>query len=398
MNHFKPAADYFQRITHLEYGESGIRSRKIFSIAVLPGDGIGPEVTSQAIKVLDAIAERFGHKFNYIEALVGAAAIEDTGNPLPDTTIEVCKKSDAILFGVIGHPKYDNDITATVRPDQGLFKLRKTLGLFANIRPVSTYRSLHYLSPLKTSLLENVDFVIYRELSGGIYSGEKKTNEDQTRAFDGCEYTKPEIERIAHLAFKAAVQRRNKLTLVDKANVLETSKLWRRVVSEIALQYPSVKVDYLYVDNASRQLILNPKQFDVILTDNLFGDMLNDEARAITGSLGLLPSASAGDANAMFGPVHGSYPQAAGKDIVNPVGAILSAAMLLDYLKLPKEAAVVRDAVEWTIQNMFVTKDIDPINFYFTSTISELITEYVQGRVTGGFNQENIELRKSTII
>jgi 3-isopropylmalate dehydrogenase len=317
---------------------------------------------------------------------------------LPDETIEICKKSDAILFGAIGHPKYDNDPTARVRPEQGLLKLRKSLQLFANIRPINTYPSLHHLSPLKSKQLQDVDFVIYRELTGGIYFGEKKTNEDQSWASDGCEYTKEEIERIAHEAFKAAMQRRKKLTLVDKSNVLETSRLWRKVVKDIAPQYPLVAVDFLYVDNAAMQIIVNPKQFDVLLTENLFGDILSDEASVISGSLGLLPSASIGVYTAMFEPIHGSYPQAAGKDIANPLGSILSAAMMLDYLQLPNEAAIVRAAVEWTIQNLFVTKDIDPINFYFTSTIGELIGEYLHGRVSNVFNQENIELRKSTII
>jgi len=279
-----------------------------------------------------------------------------------------------------------------------LLKLRKSLQLFANIRPINAYASLHHLSPLKSKQLKDVDFVIYRELTGGIYFGEKKTNEDQSWASDTCEYTRQEIERIAHEAFKAAMQRRRKLTLVDKSNVLETSRLWRKVVKDIAHQYPKVTVDFLFVDNAAMQIIINPKQFDVLLTENLFGDILSDEASVICGSLGLLPSASIGFTTALFEPIHGSYPQAAGKDIANPLGSILSTAMMLDYLQLPREAAIVRAAVEWTIQNMFVTKDIDPINFYFTSTIGELISEFVNGRVSGVFNQENIELRKSTII
>lgn len=369
-----------------------------FSIAVIPGDGIGPEVTAQSVKVLDAIAATFNHTFNYSYCLMGAVAIDDCGQPLPNATIEVCLHSDAILFGAIGHPKYDNDPSAAVRPEQGLLKLRKTLQLFSNIRPINTYKKLHHLSPLKSKLLHDVDFVIYRELTGGIYFGEKKKNEEQTWAADGCEYTLVEIERIAHQAFKAAMQRRKKLTLVDKANVLETSRLWRKVVKDIAIKYPEVAVDFLFVDNAAMQIIINPKQFDVILTENLFGDILSDEASVISGSLGLLPSASVGVSTAMFEPIHGSYPQAAGKDIANPLGSILSAAMMLDYLKLHKEARLIRDAVEWTIENLFVTKDIDPINFYFTSTIGELITEYIHGRVSGVFNQENVELRKSTII
>ena len=373
-------------------------SGKHFSITVIPGDGIGPEVTQQAVHVLNAIGQRFGHHFEYTYCLMGAVAIDATGNPLPDETIASCMQSDAVLFGAIGHPRYDNDPSAKVRPEQGLLKLRKALQLYANIRPITTYPSLHHLSPLKKKQLEEVDFVIYRELTGGIYFGAKKTNEEQSWAADDCEYTKAEIERIAHPAFRAAMQRRKKLTLVDKANVLETSRLWRKVVKEIAPQYPEVEVDFLFVDNAAMQIILNPKQFDVILTENLFGDIISDEASVISGSLGLLPSASVGESTALFEPIHGSYPQAAGKDIANPLGSILSAAMLLDHLQLHQEATLVREAAGWTIQNMFVTKDIDPVNFYFTSTVGELIGEYVQGRVSGVFNQENIELRKSTII
>lgn len=368
------------------------------NIAVINGDGIGPEVTQQSIKVLDAVAEQFGHEFTYTHCLMGAVAIDATGSPLPDETIEICLNSDAILFGAIGHPRYDNDPTAKVRPEQGLLKLRKSLQLFANIRPIATYAALHHLSPLKTKQLEGVDFIIFRELTGGIYFGKKETNDDQTWASDECSYSKSEIERVSHQAFKYAQQRRKKLTLVDKANVLETSRLWRKVVQEIAQQYPDVKVDFLFVDNAAMQIILNPKQFDVILTENMFGDIISDEASVITGSLGLLPSASVGNTTALFEPIHGSYPQAAGKDIANPLGSILSAAMMLDYFGLQKEAGLVREAVDWTLQNGFVTKDIDPVNFYFTSTIGELISDYVADRIPGRVNKNNIELRKSTII
>ena len=250
-------------------------------IAVINGDGIGPEVTRQSIKVLDAVAEKFDHEFEYKHCLMGAVAIDATGNPLPDETIEICLDSDAILFGAIGHPKYDNDPTAKVRPEQGLLKLRKSLQLFANIRPINTYPALHHLSPLKSKQLEAVDFVIFRELTGGIYFGRKETNEDQSWASDECSYSKIEIERVSHLAFKYAQQRRKKLTLVDKANVLETSRLWRKVVQDIAPQYADVKVDFLFVDNAAMQIILNPKQFDVILTENMFGDIISDEASVI---------------------------------------------------------------------------------------------------------------------
>lgn len=369
-----------------------------FSIAVILGDGIGPEVTRQSIKVLNAVSEKFGHEFHYTYGLMGADAIDKTGNPLPDETLEICVNSDAILFGAIGHPKYDNDPSAKVRPEQGLLKLRKSLGLFANIRPVTTFPSLHHLSPLKPKQLEGVDFVVYRELTGGIYFGKKELNAEGTEASDLCIYNKTEIERIAHLAFKAAQQRRNKLTLVDKANVLETSRLWRKVVHEVAKIYSDVTVDYMFVDNASMQIIVNPKQFDVILTENMFGDIISDEASVISGSLGMLPSASVGGHAALFEPIHGSYPQAAGKDIANPTGSILSVALLLDHLKMYAEAALVREAVAWALESKFVTKDIDPINYYFTSTIGDLISDYVAGRLANNINQGNIELRKSTLI
>lgn len=367
-------------------------------IAVINGDGIGPEVTAQAIKVLNAVAERFGHKFRYSYGLMGADAIDRTGNPLPDATLDLCMQSDAILFGAIGHPKFDNDPTAKVRPEQGLLKLRKSLQLFANIRPVNTYSSLHHLSPLKKDRLENVDFVIYRELTGGIYFGKKETAVDGSEASDLCVYNRSEIERIAHLAFQVAQKRKKKLTLVDKANVLETSRLWRKVVQEVAPSYPDVKVDFLFVDNAAMQIIVNPAQFDVVLTENMFGDILSDEASVIAGSLGMLPSASVGTHTAMFEPIHGSYPQAAGKDIANPIGSILSAAMLLDYFNLYEEATSVRQAVKWALDTKFVTKDIDPINYYFTSTVGDLISDYVAGRVPNDINQMNVELRKSTLI
>jgi 3-isopropylmalate dehydrogenase len=368
------------------------------NIVIIEGDGIGPEVTRQSIKVLNAVAERFGHTFDYTYHLMGAVAIDETGDPLPVETIEACLNADAILFGAIGHPKYDNDPTAKVRPEQGLLKLRKSLQLFANIRPVSTYPSLHHLSPLKTRNIENVDFVIFREFTGGIYFGKKELNDEGTQASDNCIYSREEIERISRLAFQYAEQRKKKLTLVDKANVLETSRLWRKVVQQLAKEYAQVKVDYMFVDNAAMQIIVNPKQFDVILTENMFGDIISDEASVISGSLGLLPSASVGNSVALFEPIHGSYPQAAGKDIANPVGSVLSAAMMLDYFALNEEAALVREAVNWTLQNGFITKDIDSVNFYFTSTIGDLISDYVSAKVPGSIKKENIELRKSTII
>ena len=371
---------------------------KKINIAVIEGDGIGPEVTRQSVKVLNTIAEQFGHEFSYQYCLLGADAIDKTGTPLPQETIDICLDSDAILFGAIGHPKYDNDPSAKVRPEQGLLGIRKALQLYANIRPITTYASLHHLSPLKTKNIEGVDFIIFRELTGGIYFGKKEINEEQTVASDDCVYTKEEIERITHLAFQSAQKRNKKLTLVDKANVLETSRLWRKVVKDLAPQYADVALDFLFVDNAAMQIILNPKQFDVILTENMFGDIISDEASVISGSLGLLPSASIGYKTALFEPIHGSYPQAAGKDIANPIGSILSSAMLLDYFGLTEEATLIRTAVEWTLQNKFVTKDIEPINFYFTSTIGEMISDYIGNKIPGRINKENIELRKSTII
>lgn len=367
-------------------------------ITVIEGDGIGPEVTRQAIRVLNAVAQHFGHEFTYQYELMGADAIDKTGSPLPDATIESCLNSDAILFGAIGHPKYDHDPAAKVRPEQGLLKLRKSLQLFANIRPVSTYPALEHLAPLKAEKLEGVDFVIFRELTGGIYFGKKELSSDGTRASDDCVYTREEIERVAHLAFQYAQKRKKKLTLVDKANVLETSRLWRKVVQELMPQYTDVAVDFLFVDNAAMQIILNPKQFDVVLTENMFGDIISDEASVLCGSLGLLPSASIGTGATLFEPIHGSYPQAAGKDIANPLGSILSAAMMLEHFGLSDEAQQVRDGVNWTLQHGFVTKDLDAINFYFTSTIGELISEYVSGKFPASIKKENIELRKSTII
>jgi 3-isopropylmalate dehydrogenase len=367
-------------------------------ITVIHGDGIGPEVTAQAVRVLDTIAKEYGHVFEYDYQLMGASAIDTTGNPLPESTIASCLEADAVLFGAIGHPKYDNDPNAKVRPEQGLLKLRKVLQLYANIRPVSTYASLHHLSPLKVKQLQGVDFVIYRELTGGIYFGNKVLSEDGLQASDDCVYQVHEIERIAKLAFEHAMQRRKKLTLVDKANVLETSRLWRRVVQQMAINYPEVAVDYLFVDNAAMQLILNPAQFDIILTENMFGDIISDEASVLTGSLGLLPSASIGAQNALFEPIHGSYPQAAGKDIANPLGSVLSAAMMLEYFGLTTEAAAVREACSWTLEHRFVTKDIDSMNFYFTSTIGEMVCDRIENQVAEDINQHNIELRKSTII
>ena len=368
------------------------------NITVIEGDGIGPEVTAQAVQVLDTVAERFGHEFIYEYAMMGACAIDRTGNPLPDETIESCLKSDAILFGAIGDPKYDNDPSAKVRPEQGLLKLRKTLQLFANIRPVAAYQSLIHLSPLKEERIKGVDFVIYRELTGGIYFGKKTLSDDKNQASDDCFYNREEIERVAHPAFKHAMQRRKKLTLVDKANVLETSRLWRRVVQEIAVEYPEVAVDFLFVDNAAMQIILNPSQFDVILTENMFGDIISDEASVIGGSLGLLPSASIGNGAALFEPIHGSYPQAAGQDIANPLGSILSAAMLLDHLGMTAEAKAVRDAVDWSLTNGTVTRDLNAKNHYPTSVVGNVICQHIREKNMDKESLRKVMMRFSTII
>jgi 3-isopropylmalate dehydrogenase len=345
-------------------------------ITVIEGDGIGPEVTRQSIKVLEAIGEKFGHQFEYTYCLMGAVAIDKTGQPLPDDTLAACASSDAVLFGAIGDPKYDNDPSAKVRPEQGLLKLRKSLQLFANIRPVQVYDELKQLSPLKESRLQGVDFVIFRELTGGIYFGDKRT--DGQRASDDCIYTRPEIERISHLAFQYAATRNKHLTLVDKANVLETSRLWRQVVQELAHQYKDITVDFMYVDSASMQIIVNPAQFDVILTENMFGDIISDEASVISGSLGMLPSASIGTKNALFEPIHGSYPQAAGKNIANPLGSILSTAMMLDHFKMKQEAELVRDAVRKSLQSGMKTKDIAEANqFSSTKEVGDFIASFI---------------------
>nr|WP_298999045.1 3-isopropylmalate dehydrogenase [uncultured Allomuricauda sp.] len=369
------------------------------NIALLPGDGVGPEVLSQAVKCLQAVEETFNHQFIYREAPVGAFAIDRHGTPLPKKTLGLCKTSDAILFGAIGDPKYDNNPKAKIRPEQGLLELRKALGLFTNIRPIKAFSSLLDNSPLKKEIIENTNFLIYRELTGGIYFGEKKTNDSGTIASDLCEYSEEEISRIAHLAFKAAKNREGKLTLVDKANVLESSRLWRKVVSKIGESYPEVKLDFLFVDNAAMQLILNPKQFDVILTENMFGDILSDEASVIGGSIGLLASASIGEENALFEPIHGSYPQAKGMDIANPIASILSAAMLLEHHSLFEEAMAVREAVDKALNKGIVTADLNQKSPYGTNQVGDFIADnIVDSDEPFIMNDENIDLGKSTII
>ena len=298
------------------------------NIAKLPGDGIGPEVVEQAVKAVDAVCRKFGHEASYTYGYVGACAIDRCGDPYPAETHALCMASDAVLFGAVGDPKYDNDPTAKVRPEQGLLAIRKQLGLYANLRPVETFKSLVDKSPLKTELVDGADFLCIRELTGGMYFGEKGRKDGGNTAYDTCIYSRAEVERILRLAFDYAGRRRKHLTVVDKANVLESSRLWRQVAREMEPEYPEIQVDYMFVDNAAMQLIRCPKFFDVLVTENTFGDILTDEASCISGSMGLLASASVGAHTSLFEPIHGSYPQAAGKNIANPVAAILSAAMM----------------------------------------------------------------------
>ncbi|MBN2484921.1 MAG: 3-isopropylmalate dehydrogenase [Bacteroidales bacterium] len=349
-----------------------------FKIGVLPGDGIGPEIVDQAIKVLDAVAKKYNHNFEYTHAWVGAVAIDKTGNPYPDETHEVCMNSDAVLFGAIGDPKYDNDPKAKVRPEQGLLAMRKKLGLYANIRPVATFPSLISKSPLRKDIVEGADLVVIRELTGGIYFGDKGRSEDQKKAFDTCTYTTEEIERIINLAYTYARKRDKRLTVVDKANVLATSRLWREVSQALEANNKDVAVDYMFVDNAAMQLIQWPKKFDVMVTENMFGDILSDEASVITGSLGLLPSASVGIHTSVFEPIHGSYPQAAGKDIANPLATVLSAAMLLESLNLTSEAKAIRDVVNKSMEAGIVTVDIaGDGKAYKTSEVGDWLAQNV---------------------
>ncbi|MGV3588730.1 MAG: 3-isopropylmalate dehydrogenase [Adhaeribacter sp.] len=347
-------------------------------IAVLPGDGIGPEVTAVAVQVLKKIGEVFDHQFTFEEGLVGAIAIDETGNPFPDETLQLCQSADAILFGAIGHPKYDNDPSAPVRPEQGLLAMRKALGLYANIRPVNTFKALADASPLKREIVEGVDFVVFRELTGGSYFGKKGRSEDRLSAYDTCTYTHDEIYRITKLAFEAAAKRRKKVTLVDKANVMETSRLWREVVQKYAAEHPEIELELMFVDNAAMALIQNPRRFDVILTENMFGDILTDEASVITGSLGMLPSASVGSQVALYEPIHGSYPQAAGQNIANPMAAVLSAATLLETsFNLMAEGKTIRHAVEEALNFGYVTKDINPDKFMSTTEVGHKICDFI---------------------
>ena len=348
-------------------------------IALLAGDGIGPEIMAEGVKVLETTAKRFGHDFELTTAPIGGEAIDKKGDPYPRETHEICRSADAVLFGAIGDPRYDNDPGAKIRPEQGLLAMRKGLGLYANLRPVKTFPSLFSHSPLKDDRLQGVDFLVVRELTGGIYFGEPRgLSENGEKAFDTCSYSSMEVKRVARMAMGLARKRSGKICMVDKANVLATSRLWRREMQLMAAENPDVMVEYLFVDNAAMQLILRPNQFDVILTENMFGDILTDEASVLPGSIGLLPSASVGDSTAVFEPIHGSFPEGAGKGIANPYGMIRSVAMMLDIqFGLNKEATLIERAVENALEQKIGTPDLFSESPLSTEKAGQWIADFV---------------------
>ena len=347
-------------------------------IAILEGDGIGPEIMKQGVAVMDAIAAKFGHEFEYETAICGAHAIHEVGDPYPDSTHEVCMRADAVLFAAVGSLEFDNDPTAPIRPETGLLAMRKKLGLFANVRPVATFDCLLHKSPLKDELVRGADFIVLRELTGGMYFGEK--HQDDNMAYDTDIYTRPEIERIVRLGFDMAMKRKKHLTVVDKANVLASSRLWRQIAQEIEKEYPEVTTDYMFIDNASMRVLTEPRYFDVIVTENTFGDILTDETSCITGSMGLQPSSSLGEHTPLFEPVHGSWPQAAGKNLANPLAQILSAAMLLEHFGLEKEGALVREAVDASLAANVRTPEIQVEGgaHYGTKEVGAWIVNYIK--------------------
>ena len=349
------------------------------NIALLAGDGIGPEVIDQAVKVSNAIAQKFNHEINWTSALTGAAAIDAVGEPYPDETHQVCLDADAILFGAIGHPRFDNDPSAKVRPEQGLLKMRQKLGLFANVRPTFTFPSLLDKSPLKKERIEGTDLVFLRELTGGIYFGERGRKDDGNTAFDTCTYTRAEVVRIAKKGFELAMTRSKRLCCVDKANVLESSRLWRETVQAMEKDYPEVEVAYEFVDAVAMRLVQWPNSYDVLITENLFGDILTDEASVISGSMGLMPSASVGEENALYEPIHGSYPQATGLNIANPLATVLSAAMMFEMsFDLQEEGALIRKVVEQALEEGFVTEDIaDGGKAYGTAEVGAYLVDAI---------------------
>lgn len=346
------------------------------NIALLAGDGIGPEVIDQAVKVSNAIASKFNHEINWTPALTGAAAIDAVGEPYPDETHEICANADAVLFGAIGHPRFDNDPSAKVRPEQGLLKMRKKLGLFANVRPTFTFPSLIDKSPLKRERIEGTDLIILRELTGGVYFGVRGRKDNGNTAFDTMTYSRSEIQRLAKKGFEMAMKRGKKLCCVDKANVLEASRLWRETVQAMEKDYPEVEVSYEFVDAVAMRLVQWPKEYDVMITANLFGDILTDEASVISGSMGLMPSSSLGEKTKLYEPIHGSYPQAAGMDIANPLATVLSAAMLFEDFNLTEEAETIRSVVNKSLAEGIVTEDLaDGGKAYKTSEVGDWLAQ-----------------------
>lgn len=347
------------------------------NIAVLAGDGIGPEIMEQGVAVLSAVAGKFGHEVTFNEALCGAHAIDEVGDPFPEETFNTCQQADAVLFASVGDPKYDNNPTAKVRPEQGLLAMRKKLGLYANIRPVETFDCLVHKSPLKDELVKGADFICIRELTGGMYFGEKKEGTEE--AYDTNYYTRHEVERILRVAYGYARRRRRHLTVVDKANVLASSRLWRKVAQEMMTEYPDVETDFMYVDNAAMRMIQDPKFFDVMVTENTFGDILTDEGSCITGSMGLLPSASTGTGTPVFEPIHGSWPQGKGLNIANPLAQILSVAMLFEYFELKEEGALIREAVNASLNANVRTPEIqvEGAPHHGTREVGAWIVEYI---------------------
>ncbi|MDD7405047.1 MAG: 3-isopropylmalate dehydrogenase [Bacteroidales bacterium] len=348
-----------------------------FKIAVLAGDGIGPEISVQGVNVMKAVCAKFGHKVEFNYAICGADAIDKVGDPFPESTYQVCRDADAVLFSAVGDPKFDNNPTAKVRPEQGLLAMRKKLGLFANVRPVQTFKCLLHKSPLRPELVEGADFLCIRELTGGMYFGEKY--QDDEKAYDTNMYTRPEIERILKVGFEYAMRRKKHLTVVDKANVLASSRLWRKIAQEMEPLYPEVKTDYMYVDNAAMRMVQEPTFFDVMVTENTFGDILTDEGSCISGSMGLLPSASTGEGTPVFEPIHGSWPQAKGLNIANPLAQILSVAMLFEYFGLAEEGALVRKAVDESLNANVRTPEIqvEGGGKYGTKEVGEWIVNYI---------------------
>ncbi|HRF56324.1 MAG TPA: 3-isopropylmalate dehydrogenase [Campylobacterales bacterium] len=352
---------------------------KNYKIALIKGDGIGPEIVDEAVKVLEAVSKKCGFSLEFDEYLMGGCAVDECGTPLPDATLEGAKNSDAVLFGAIGGYKWDS-LPRELKPETGLLKIRKELGTFANLRPAAVYDELLEASPLKPEIAQGVDLLIVRELTGGIYFGEPR-GRDETMGYNTMVYTKPEVQRIAKVAFESARKRRGKVTSVDKANVLEVSQLWRETVTEVAKEYPDVTLEHLYVDNAAMQLVTNPKQFDVIVTGNIFGDILSDEASVLTGSIGLLASASIGEKYAIYEPIHGSAPDIAGQDIANPIATILSAAMMLRYSLGEIEAAdKIEDAVKSALKDGVRTKDTARFGAVKTLGCKDMGTE-IAGRI-----------------